>query len=266
MIDAIKLYFSFAKVAFVTQLEYRLSYILRTFSKVINWFAGFVMILVLLSKFQSMGGWSMYEILFLYAMNELSYALAATFCMGTFSRLSRHIQNGSFDQVLTKPISPLLYLVCLNVSAGYTSNYVIGIVMISVCLSKLSIVLTAGKIAWLVIVILGAACIHAAGFTATNVPAFWMIKNSSAMGLFYWQPMRFVEYPLTIYNTAIQGILTFVLPYAFISFYPAQYFLGKETLFHPALQFMTPVVGVLLLGLAYLFWLKGVNSYKSTGS
>ena len=267
MLDAIKLYIAFSKVTFITQLEYRMAYILRTFGKMVNWFSGFVMIMVLLSKFQSMGGWSMYEILFLYAMNELSYALGSTFFIRPCQRLPRYIQSGNFDQVLTKPVNPLLYMICMEVSAGYTSNYIIGIVVMVICFTKLSIALSVGKIIWLVIVILGGACIHAAGHLATSVPAFWMIKNSSLANLFYRSPMRFIEYPLTIYNTVIQGILTFVLPYAFISFYPAQYFLGKEaTLFHPALQFMTPLVGAVLLGGAYLFWLKGLNSYKSSGS
>jgi ABC-2 type transport system permease protein len=76
-----------------------------------------------------------------------------------------------------------------------------------------------------------------------------------------------VNYPISIYGKAITILLTFGIPYAFISFYPAQYLLdGKgETLFHPVLQYGTPVVGIVMFLLAYKFWTIGVNRYESTG-
>jgi ABC-2 type transport system permease protein len=59
-----------------------------------------------------------------------------------------------------------------------------------------------------------------------------------------------------------------VLPFAFVNFYPAHYFLDKAggDLFFPVIQYGTPVVGIVFFLLAYQFWKVGVNKYESTGS
>ena len=70
------------------------------------------------------------------------------------------------------------------------------------------------------------------------------------------------------YPRFIQVLLTFVIPYGFMSFYPAQYFLQKNDflLFFPWFQYLTPVVGAVLLTLAVVFWKAGLRRYQSTGS
>ena len=265
--EAFRLYMAFAKVRFLTQLEYRGEYMVRTLSKILAWSTGFIMVMVLLMRFREVGGWNVYEVLFLYALNMLTHAMAGTFFMNSFENLPRNIQQGHFDEVLTKPVSPLFYYVCTNISAGYTSNYAIGISVIAVCFYQLSIPVTFLNILWLIIVIIGGCMIQAAGFIISNVSAFWLVKSESIMGFFFYDIRSFLQYPITIYGFSIQLLVTFILPYAFISFYPAQYFLGRtETLFHPVFQFLTPLVGIVLYFIAVILWNNGLNNYKSTGS
>lgn len=265
--DYIRLYLAFAKVAFLTQLEYRGQYFVRILSKIIAWSTGFIMIMVLLNKFKTIGDWTTYEVLFLYALDVLSYSIAGTFFMGSFGELPALIQYGEFDSILTKPINPLLYLLCTKVSAGYTSNYVISITILFLCFQKLNITLSFVKLFWLIIVILGASLIQATGFMITAIPSFWIVKNEGMRGLFYTNLTQFLQYPLTIYSKGIQIVLTFILPYAFINYYPAQFFLGKgDSVFNPVFQYMTPFVGALLFWLSYQFWRLGLDSYQSSGS
>ncbi len=265
--ELVKLYMAFAKVNFLTQLEYRGEYAVRILAKIIGWSTGFISILILLNKFKTIGDWTTYEVLFLYALDVLSYSLAGTFFMGPFGSLPNLIQRGAFDEVLTKPVNPFCYIVCTKVSAGYTSNYVIAIAILAICFVKLGIEMTVGKLFWLIVVVLGAALIQSAGFILTAVPAFWLVKSYGLQGLFYRNLTNFLQYPLSIYSKGIQVLLTFILPYAFINYYPCQYFLGKdENLFFPWFQYLTPVVGVVLFVLSYFAWKKGLNAYQSTGS
>lgn len=261
------LYLAFAKVNFLTQMEYRGQYAIRMLAKIIGWSTGFISILILLNKFKTIGNWTAYEVLFLYALDVLSYSLAGTFFMGSFGNLPRLIRQGAFDEVLTKPVNPFFYIICTRVSAGYTSNYVIAIVILSICVMKLGISLTIGKIFWLILVILGATLIQSAGFILTAVPAFWIVKNDGLQKMFYTNLTGFLQYPLGIYNKWIQVLLTFILPYAFINYYPCQYFLGKsEHLFFSWFQYLTPAVGLAVFGISYFVWKKGLNAYQSTGS
>ena len=261
------LYAAFAKVNLLSQLEYRGQYAIRMLTKIISWSTGFVMILILLNKFKTIGDWNVYEVLFLYVLDVLSYSIAGTFFMGPFGKLPDLIRQGVFDEVLTKPVNPFVYMVCTRVSAGYTSNYIIGVAILVICFVKLHISLTLGKFFWLIAVIFGATLIQSAGFILTAVPAFWIVKSDGLQMLFYKNLTDFLQYPMKIYDRWIQVMLTFVLPYAFINYYPCQYFLGKdEHLFFPWFQYLTPLVGIVLFGLSYFVWKKGLNAYQSTGS
>jgi ABC-2 type transport system permease protein len=117
------------------------------------------------------------------------------------------------------------------------------------------------------VAIIGSALIQAAILVTVGTMSFWVVKNTATYSLLN-SLNNFLDYPITIYNKSIQAILTFVVPVAFVNFYPAHYFLDKtgDNLFFPILQYGTPVVGLVLFFLAYQFWKVGVNKYESTGS
>lgn len=264
--ERIRLYAAFARIAFLTQLEYRGQYAMRMAAKTLGWSTGLFSIMILLQRFSSIGGWGKYEILLLYAFDVLSYAIAGTFFMGAFQKLPRLIRQGELDGALTKPVNPMVYLICTRISAGYTSNYVIGIVMIVICFRKLGIGWSAGRGCWLAADIAGAVLIQAAGFVMTSVPAFWLLKCDGLYQLFFKNMTRFLQYPLSIYHRGVRILLTVVLPYAFINFYPVQYFVGRGENRAAVLQYMTPFVGAGVFALAYGFWKKGLAAYEGTGS
>ncbi|RJE86181.1 hypothetical protein D3P07_19060 [Paenibacillus sp. 1011MAR3C5] len=95
-----------------------------------------------------------------------------------------------------------------------------------------------------------------------------MVRNTSLAQLFLHDFKDFIRYPVSIYPASIQIVLTLVVPYAFINFYPAQYFLNKQDflLFHPVFQYLTLAVGAVLFTGAILLWRWGINHYHSTGS
>jgi len=267
MIHSVKLFFSFVKVSMLTQMEYRGVYIVRSLGKVFTFGGALAVLAIMLMRFQSIGDWSAYEVLFLYGINILTYGVAATFTM-PISEISGRIRNGSVDTALTRPVNPLFLIVCQQASAGYTVNYALGIGVMVFAAVNLQVQVTFVSLLLLVLAIIGGILIHAAALIATGVPSFWLIKSRALSSIFYHEASRFVDYPITIYSYATQFILTFLLPYAFISFYPAGLFLGKtdESVFGPAVYFLPLLVGVVCFALAYKFWTIGLNAYESTGS
>ena len=119
-------YGAFLKNGFLTQMAHRGQYAMRMLAKIMGWSTGMIMVLILLERFGQIGGWKREEILLLYAFDILSYSVAATFFMGSFGKLHRLIRQGELDLVLTKPADPMIYLAASHVSAGYTSNYLMG--------------------------------------------------------------------------------------------------------------------------------------------
>ena len=76
--------------------------------------------------------------------------------------------------------------------------------------------------------------------------------------------IRFSRYPITIFGAPVRFFLTFILPFAWVAFYPATWFIGSPEFSRWA--FLTPLVGAVVFGGAVLIWRRGVSNYASTGS
>lgn len=266
--EYLSLYLKFVQIKFRGIAEYRGAFWTMYFAKFIGFATDFIMIWLLVYRFQSVAGWNSYEIMLLYALNLGSYSLAAFFLFHPFTKLSSRIQSGEFDEILTKPLNPFLYLVCREFSTGYLSNLTVAFSVLAFTFYKLQIPLSPANIGFLTVTLLGGSLIQGAAFILTNTPSFWIVKNNRLQSLLMGVPSNFVRYPINAYNKAIQIILTVVLPYAFISYYPAHFFLKKQEtmLFPQTLQYMTFAVGGVLIFIAYQYWKLGLKHYNSTGS
>lgn len=261
-----RLYLQFIKIRLTSIVAYRGSFFAGVVAQMLSYGAGFFTTWLLVNAFHELNGWTPYEVLLLYGMNLFSYALAAFFFFDLATGIEDLVICGRLDGVLTKPVNPFLYLICNGFNVAYFSHISLALITIIISFRGLGIRLSLIMQGMLALSILGAAMIHAAALIITSVPAVWMLRVRFSE-ILYWGMRDFINYPLSIYNKVVQVILTFILPYAFISFYPAQLFLGKEDhLFHSSFPYATLPVGLGLLFLAYRFWRYGINRYQGTGT
>ena len=116
--------------------------------------------------------------------------------------------------------------------------------------------------------IISGVFIQAGALLLLSAVNFWVIRGDKLIDLFFYDTIPFIRYPINIYPKMIQGFLTFILPYAFINFYPSVYLFGKDekTIFFDELQYIAPVVSCIFFILGVLVWNKGKNRYQSTGT
>lgn len=94
---------------------------------------------------------------------------------------------------------------------------------------------------------------------------YLLIKDPT--GALAWPLMtvrEFAKYPITIYSPALQVFLSWILPLAFTSFYPATLFLDRQDYIPYA--YLTPVIALLTWGMGTLVWNLGLRRYESSGS
>ena len=247
-------------------LEYRMTFFLNLLPQLMSYSAGILVLWIVVKQFKTIGTWGPDEILFLFAMNVFTYAIGAFFVSEGSKEFVRLLHSGDFDDILTKPFHSFFFLMFKNVHPGYIIHIIVASVVMSLSITNLGITMTFVKVLMLILAIAGGALIQGSSIIIMTVPGFWLIKTSVMD--FFWDLRNFIRYPLSIYHKAIQVFLTVVVPFGFISFYPSQYFLGKNDflMFHPVLQYLTPAVGVFLTFAAISFWNFGVSRYKSTGS
>jgi ABC-2 type transport system permease protein len=104
---------------------------------------------------------------------------------------------------------------------------------------------------------------------AIATASFWFVRIDTLRWVVMSLEQEFSRYPISIYQRGVRIILAFVLPFAFMNYFPATFLLHKsEDGLHlsPTIGLFTPLVGVLVLALAYAFWRIGINRYQGTGS
>ena len=77
------------------------------------------------------------------------------------------------------------------------------------------------------------------------------------------------QYPLTIFPKELTRSLTFVVPVAFVNWYPCLYLLGRDDPFGHAGAGCSSArrsPRLAMVGVALLVWRTGVRHYTSTGS
>jgi ABC-2 type transport system permease protein len=263
-----KLYFRYVVLQLKAEMEYRATFFPGIFMQMFGYISSFFTIWVLFSKFNSIGNWGFYEVAFLYSLNLITYSISSAILWSPMMGIETKVQQGEFDSVLCKPINPLLHLIGQDFNYIFLSNIAVAVVMLGITFSGLSIVWTPSNVMWFIVVIIGGALIQSAILIISGSISFWFVKSNSVVNTFIYSIRGFISYPITIYGIGIQVLLTFIIPYAFVNFYPSQLFLDKSgsDLFFSSFKYGTPIVGIIMFVLAIFIWNVGVNKYESTGS
>jgi ABC-2 type transport system permease protein len=124
-------------------------------------------------------------------------------------------------------------------------------------------------ICYVPLVALGGALIDFGVNLAIATASFWFTRIDSLRWVFMSLEQEFSRYPLSIYQRGVKVMLAFVIPFAFMNYFPATFLLHKsEDGLHlnPAVGLLTPVVGLVVFALGYAFWRTGIDRYQGTGS
>lgn len=225
----------------------------------------FVGLWIMFTNIDVLGGFELHEIGLLYGATGVGIGLADTL-IGSVERIGNYVRTGRLDQMLTKPV-PLLVQVCAD---QFTLRRLGRITQASVVLAWAAgwVDWTPGRVLVAVSMVVSATVIFFGLFVGFSTIQFWTTDASELANAFTYGGNTITQYPLAIFPRELMVALTFVLPIAFVNWYPCLYLLGRDDPFGLPewLQFCSPVAAVLVLTAALLVWRAGVRHYTSTGS
>lgn len=262
----LRLFGHFARLRFKERMEYRGAFLFGIIAQVVAYGANYTNMWLILNRFQSIAGWKVEEVVFLYSLELFTYACAGVLFFEQMWQLEDTLIDGSFDVILTHPLDPLHHLIARKFNFGYIAHLSLSGSMLVWSLSNLSVNWTAGNVAWLLLFMAGAVAVQASMLVTAGAISFLMLR--ARIFNVMWDIKGFVSYPITIYAPALQLFLTLIVPYAFVNYFPATALLGKDpgTLFPAPVRYLTPLVGGLLLWGAIRLWYRGLRRYEGAGS
>lgn len=246
-------------------LTYRMSFWMLTIGGLFLGGLDMVGILVMFQTVDTLGGFTLTEVAFLYGAAGFGLAVA-DLVVGQVERLGQLVRLGKLDVMMIRPL-PLLIQVCAEqfalrrVSRVLLTAGIFGWGAAYVDWTPLRVAVAASMLAC-------GAVIFGAVWIAFASIQFWTADSAEIANAFTYGGSTVTQYPLAIYPSEVIKALTFAVPLAFVNWYPALYILDRDDpLGQPtAFQFASPVAALVLVGVAGLVWRTGVRHYTSTGS
>jgi len=254
------LYFSqYAKA----RLEYRLDFFSSVFASFLGTAASFGFLLIVFSRVPAVSGWSFEEMVFLYGFSLIPLGIFNVLSWNLYLFSDRYLIEGRFDRVLVRPVNSVFQVLFEAFRLEALQETATGVAAVIWASRRLHLTFSAVEVLLFVLwAVLGAA-IYLAIFIGLTATSFW-IEDRIGIVPPVFNLMQFGRYPLTIYDGWIRFTLSFVVPFAFASFYPVVRFLKRGEF---AREFWAvPLVAAVSISLALAVWSSGVKRYHSTGS
>ncbi len=258
----LSLYRYFLVQRFKILMEYRLNFFIGSVSTAILQAASLATLWVVMRQIPSLNGWNFDEVLLVYGLLTMGESITHMFADNLWTIGWNYIRSGDFDRFLVRPIDPLFHLLADRFCHDGIGNFLTGLVLVIIAMHDLDLSLTVARVSYMLIAVLSGGCIFIALNLITATSAFWLTESIPVTQIVF-NMNEFAKYPLSIYNTAIRILLTWLIPYGFVSFYPASYLLGRDI---GLMAWLSPLVAAAFLLIAYRVWLFGLRHYSSTGS
>ena len=225
----------------------------------------FVGLWIMFTHLDELAGFSLHEVALLYGSASLALAIADT-AIGSVERIGAYVRTGrprpDDDQAGAPPRAGLRRPVHAQEDGPADQAAVVfGWACTYVDWTPLRVLVA-------VSMIVSGALVFFGLFLGFSCVQFWTTDATEFANAFTYGGATVTQYPLSIFPREVLVGLTFVIPVAFVNWYPCLYLLGRTDPFGmpEALQFASPLAGAVTVAAALVVWRFGVRHYTSTGS
>ncbi len=261
----LKIYSVFLKQYLKGLIEYRTDFFIGMIAFLIDQSIGIFFIAIIFQHIDLLAGFTLEQILLMYGLSQIPRGIDHLF-FDNIWLLPRTVRQGDLDRYLLRPINSLYHFLIVRFQPDAFGEIILGIVLTTYGLTKLPGLFLLDYIV-IILAILMFALIGTFIFTGlkliTASLSFWIINTYPIMQITY-NLNYFAQYPVIIFPKFIRILMTYIIPYAFVAYFPTLFIIGK-------INFLT-VLGELILLTTVLMtcgitlWNKGLRKYTSTGS
>ena len=257
-----KLYFNSLALHLKSELEYRMSFIISFLSQIFIFFSYYFVILSLFDKFDNIKGFTLYEVLLCFSIIQFGFSFNEVFARG-IDKFDKLIIEGGFDRLLLRPKNLILQVLCSDGDFVKVSRLIQSIIVLIIALINLKIEITFMKIICLILMLISSCVIFFGIFLLAASYCFITIQGLEVRNVFTDGGKHMAQYPIGVFKKGFVFFFTFIIPYAFVNYYPLLYFIGKKD---NIIYAFSPLVVLLYLIPCFIVFYMGVKKYEGSGS
>ncbi|WP_419666424.1 ABC transporter permease [Streptomyces sp. 2-1] len=267
VVDGLRAYRLIAWMWIRSTMAYRASFAMTVFGNFAGTALDFVAILLMFSRVDELGGYSLGEVAFLYGLSSAAFGLT-DLALGSVDRLGQRVRDGTLDTLLVRPAPVLAQVAADRFALRRLGRITQGLLVLGYALFVVDISWTPLKVLMMPVMVVSGAAIFASVFVAGAAFQFVAQDASQVQNSFTYGGTTLLQYPPTVFAKDLVRGVTFVVPLAFVNWLPALYVLDLP---YPLdlpewVAFLPPLVAVVCCALSGFAWRAGLRSYRSTGS
>lgn len=257
-----KLYLNSLALHLKSELEYRMSFIISFLSQILIFFTYYFVIIALFSKFDNIKGFTLYEVLLCFSIIQFGFAFNEVFARG-IDKFDKLIIEGGFDRLLLRPKNLILQVLCSDGDFVKVSRLIQAIIVLVIALINLKVDITFLKVVCLILMLMASCVIFFGIFLLAASYCFMTVQGLEVRNVFTDGGKHMAQYPIGVFKKGFVFFFTFIIPYAFVNYYPLLYFIGKND---NILYAFSPIVVFLYLIPCFIVFYMGVKKYEGSGS
>lgn len=261
MLKLLRLFVAIFAISLQRELAFRANLLFQLLMAIMSIISGMAALGIVYTRVDTLGGWSWAEAVVLLGTYQIVSGLYTTFIEPNVAWFGGQVRSGTLDSILLKPVSSV-FLVSLGSCAPLAlAQVLLGFVVLGTGLRDLDSSLSVWRFAvWLLLLAVGLTVAWASRVLVASM-ALW--TPGIELDVVYGAVWQFGRYPVSIYQQPMRFVLTYLLPVASISTFPAHALTRGASL---PLLLVGVVVGIGAIMLVRLVWNAGLRRYTSATS
>ncbi len=248
---------TFLRVGVMNEMQYRINFFLQLIQSILTVGTGLIILAVVFSKTDELGGWSRPQLLAVMGVFTLVGGIIRTFIQPNMQRVVEDVRQGKLDFALTKPADAQILVSIRDVRFWQLTDVLVGLAVLGAALVQLSSTMEWQDVVVFVVLLLSGLISIYCFWLMLASASFWLVRMNEVQELFDGL-YRAGQYPVGIYPGWLKYGLTFIVPLAFAITIPSEAVTGR--LAWQSVVIMIAFTTVLLV-VSRWCWKRGLRRY-----
>jgi len=218
-------YFFLVNLKKITQ--YKTDFLIGIIPHVVLQAIDLLFIKTIFSSVGTVRGWHADELFLIYGLFTLNFGFFSLI-FGNLNNTKYYLFSGEFDVMRLRPISSILHIMLSSFKTQALEQILAGCIITRYAFSSLEINVGLSEIIAFVIFISSGVLILGS-LAIISISTLLITNGTFSLLTIILGFKELVKYPIDIFAKPIRQALTWFIPLALVSYYPAVYFLGKKS-------------------------------------
>ncbi|HWL93902.1 MAG TPA: ABC-2 family transporter protein [Phycisphaerae bacterium] len=245
---------------------YRFDFFVRLFVSLGHLFGELLAVATVFSNTESLAGWRVEHMLVLVGVFRIVAGGIRMFIVPNMRKVMEDIRSGSFDFLLLAPLDAQFHVSVREFVVWRITDVVLGAALALYGCHKLLGTIPLPQVVLFVFMMIASFTIVYAVWLTLAAVCFWIVRIEN-IEMIFWNIFEAGRFPIQIYPPWMQWGLTYLIPVAFITTFPAASLLGDPvTGMSPRVPLFASILALAALLLSSWIFRRGLRRYSGASA